>query len=68
MISSLLTGCAGANFSDEAKLAIPDVIEYSLDRQISAADELEQFKVPTLMEFMKDYSVMRDQARRATGK
>ena len=68
MISSLLTGCAGVNFNGDAKLIIPDVVEYSKDTQIKVADELEGFEVPTLTEFIKDYSVMRDQARRATSR
>ena len=68
MISSLLTGCTGVNFSGDAKLIIPDVVEYSKDTQIKAADELEGFEVPTITEFSKDYSVMRDQARRATSR
>lgn len=63
----LLSGCAGATFSKEARIALPDIIEYSHERQIKAADELGQFEVPTLMEFLKDYYVMRQQARRARG-
>ena len=63
-----MIGCTGVNFSGDAKLIIPDVVEYSKDTQIKAADELEGFEVPTLTEFIKDYSVMRDQARRATSR
>ena len=68
MMLSFLTACAGVNFNGDAKLIIPDVVEYSKDTQIKAADELEGFEVPTLTEFIKDYSVMRDQARRATSR
>lgn len=68
MMCSSLIGCGGATFSDEARIALPDVIEYSQETQIKAADELLSCPVPTLMEFMKDYSVMRDQARRARGR
>jgi len=65
MIVSLLSGCAGANFSDEAKIAIPDVVEYSRETQKMAADELSSCSCPTVIEFMKDYFVMRQQARRS---
>ena len=63
MMSSSLTACAGATFSEEATLVLPDVVEYSRDAQDKAADELETQNVPTLREFMKDYKVMRDQTR-----
>lgn len=59
MTLSLLTGCAAGNSS-----AGPDVIEYSRETQGKAADELQGCAAPTIMEFMKDYSVMRDQARK----
>jgi hypothetical protein len=52
-------------FSDEAVLVLPDVVSYSREQQNRAADELEQFDVPMLREFMKDYKVMRDQTREA---
>ena len=68
MILSFLTSCAGVNFNSDAKLIIPDVVEYSKDTQIKAADELEGFEVPTLTELMKDYHVMRKQARRASSR
>ena len=68
MTLSISSCSGGATFSDEAKIALPDVVEYSRDVQNKAADELESYDVPTLAEFMKDYSVMRDQARRARGR
>ncbi len=68
MMLSLLTACGGATFSDEARIALPDVIEYSRDVQNKAADELLSCQVPTITEFMKDYHVMREQARRARGR
>lgn len=64
-MSSSLTGCSTATFSTEAKLAIPDVVEYSDETQKKAAEELQKYNVPTLIEMMKDYYVMRQQARRA---
>jgi len=67
MMSSCLTSCGGATFSKEAQLALPDVVEYSRETQSKAADELEENDIPVLREFMKDYSVMRDQTRRAKG-
>jgi hypothetical protein len=65
MTVSLLSGCAGVSFSDEAKLAIPDVVAYSKETQRKAADELSSCNCPTIIEFMKDYFVMRQQARRS---
>jgi len=56
--SSLLTACSTAHSN-----ALPDVIEYTKETQIKAAKELQGNDVPTLLEFMKDYKVMRDQVR-----
>lgn len=58
MTMLLLTSCSTA-----ASRALPDVIQYSKDKQRLAAYELTNNNVPTLMEFIKDYKVMRDQTR-----
>lgn len=55
---SCLTACAQGT-----SRALPDVVGYDKATQNKAADELENNKVPTLMEFMKDYKIMRDQTR-----
>lgn len=62
MTLSFLSGCAR---EPSRKLILPDVVEYSKATQIKAADELQACHSPTIMEFMKDYSVMRDQTRAA---
>ena len=67
MTALLLTGCGKARFDDTAKLALPHVVEYSRDQQEKAADEIEACAIPTVMEMLKDYAVMRDQTRRARG-
>ena len=64
MMMVLLTACETVTFSPAA---IPDVVEYSPKVQEAAADEIERNDVPVLTEFMKDYKVMRDQARAAKG-
>lgn len=59
MTLPLLTAC-----SQGASRALPDIVEYDEATQNKAATELQTQQVPTLMEFMKDYKVMRDQTRR----
>jgi hypothetical protein len=61
-----LTAC-GATDRFNA-LTCPDVQAYSKALQQKAALELCSQNVPTLAEFMKDYKVMRDQARACNGK
>lgn len=65
ILCSFLTGCAGGIFSgsDADELAVPDVVVYSKETQNKAADELEMYPVPVVTEMMKDYGVMRDQAK-----
>lgn len=58
----LLSGCSGV-ISKPTGLTCPDVVNYSRETQASAASELTTQNVPVLTEFMKDYSVMRDQSR-----
>lgn len=53
-----LTAC-----SQGTSRALPDLVEYSKSTQAKAAKELQNNNVPTLLEFMKDYKVMRDQTR-----
>ena len=67
MIALFLSGCGKARFDDTARLALPHVVEYSRYVQSQAAEELEACPAPALFEMMKDYAVMRDQARRARG-
>ena len=65
MTVSLSSGCAPVR-SDA--LALPDIVAYTPAIQARAADELEACPAPTVMEFMKDYGVMRDQTRAAQGR
>jgi len=58
MTISLLTACETASFDTQ-----PDVIEYSAVTQNKVANELMSCPVPTITELLKDYKVMRDQAR-----
>jgi len=65
ILCSLLSGCGGASFNKEARLALPDIREYSKETQIKAADELTACDCPMVIEMIKDYLVMRDQTRAA---
>lgn len=51
--------------SEYDSLVAPDVVEYTLEQQKQALNELQTNDVPMLHEFMKDYKVMRDQSRAA---
>lgn len=64
MIVPLLTSCAPVSFN---KLACPDVLEYSANIQNKAANEIEKNNIPTIIEFLKDYKVMRDQSKACFG-
>lgn len=60
----VLSSCSTkANFNS---LACPDVVTYAPEIQKKAAEEL-SYPVPTLSDFMKDYHVMREQARVCKG-
>lgn len=60
-----LTGCSTANFDS---LACPDVVEYTLPQMQLMARELSENDLPALTEAIRDYCVMRDQARICRGK
>lgn len=64
MMALPLGGCGTPAFDS---LAIPDVIPYTAEQQVMAADEMESQACPVLNEFINDYGVMRDQARAARG-
>lgn len=67
-LTLLCSGCA-QEVSSIQRLIAPDVIEYSPKTQKAAAAEIEASlqpggcPIPTLIEFVKDYGVMRDQSR-----
>ncbi|SUZ33299.1 hypothetical protein ROE7235_03068 [Roseibaca ekhonensis] len=57
------TACAGAN-SDAPTSACPPVVQYSRTEQASVADELAALpEGAVIVEWLADYSVLRDQAR-----
>jgi len=58
----LLTSCATASFD---ALYLPDVVEYTKEQQTKAADEIETNNIPTIIEMMKDYHIMRQQTKAA---
>lgn len=58
ILTMLTTACSKGHFD-----ALPDVVGYTKETQIKAAKELQENDVPVLLEFMKDYKVMRDQVR-----
>lgn len=64
MMLAFLPGCAKEHFEE---LACPNVVVYSCEAQAMAANELAAGKTPTLMRYMQDYSVIRDQARNCAG-
>ena len=55
----LLSGCAPTLINAGA----PDVVEYPPEFQDKVANEVEKNICPASIEMIKDYSVMRDQAR-----
>jgi hypothetical protein len=60
----LLTGCATEGFEAGGVAACPPVVEYSREFQARTAEELA--KLPdgsAVVEMMRDYAVIRDQAR-----
>lgn len=63
----LVSGCGGATKLPDLSpgVACPEPKPYSKKVQKRAAAELRKFggRVPTLREFIKDYKVLRDQAR-----
>ena len=62
--TSWLTGCATAVFEDNGVATCPPVVEYSREFQARAAEELALLPDGSaIVEMMKDYAVMRDQAR-----
>ena len=63
MTLPLLSGCGTILSNDGVALIMPDVVAYSPAFQDRMADEIERGSCPALNEAIKDYSVMRDQAR-----
>jgi hypothetical protein len=62
--TSLLTGCATAGFEVGGVAACPPVVEYSREFQARAAEELVTVPLGSaVVEMMRDYAAMRDQAR-----
>lgn len=63
----LLSGCAGEPSKvtvQSKRLVLPDVVEYPVDIQNKAADEMNGGSCSVLSDvFMPDYGVMRDQTR-----
>ncbi len=64
---SFLTGCAKEPFST---LICPEIVQYSKNTQKEAARELTNptNNIPVLIEFITDYSVLRDETRACHGK
>ena len=56
-----LSGCA--TVGSDPRLTTPDVVTYSRATQARAADEIQAGKCPVMTEMVKDYAIMRDQAR-----
>lgn len=54
----LLSGCAPVPTN-----VAPDVVEYTKEQQNKVADEVEGGSCSASAEFLKDFLVMRDQAR-----
>lgn len=62
--TSLLTGCATVGTELPVATACLTVVEYSLEFQARAADEVMRLQEPSAVtEMLSDYAVMRDQAR-----
>lgn len=58
-----LSACAQVS-SKNSSLTLPDVIEYPLEAQKKAADEVKSRQCPIIAEtFMIDYKIMRDQTK-----
>lgn len=65
LATSLLTGCATVASDVRVATVCPPVVEYSLDFQARAADELMLLPDPSAVaEMMSDYAVMREQSRK----
>lgn len=64
MTISFLTSCAPTLFKEGG---VPDVIVYSANTQQTVLKELEACSAPTTVELLKDYHVMRNQARSLKG-
>ncbi|MEO1536728.1 MAG: hypothetical protein AAFR73_03265 [Pseudomonadota bacterium] len=61
---SLVTGCATAGFESGHVAACPPVLEYNRKFQARATEELALFPGGSAVaELMRDYAVMREQAR-----
>jgi len=59
-----LTGCATAGFETGGVAASPPIVEYSREFQAQAAEELAMLPDGSAVdEMMRDYAVLRDQAR-----
>lgn len=70
MILTSLSACATPKptFNQSTKhLVCPSVKEYSMAFRNQIADELERYQTQALMEAMKDFSVIRQQARLCRG-
>ena len=64
--TSLLSGCATDGSESGIATACPPVVEYTRELRARAADELDFLpEGSAIAEMLADYSVMRDQARRA---
>jgi hypothetical protein len=62
--ASLLSGCATGVSEPSVVTVCPPVAEYSREFQARAADELDLLpKHSAIAEMLRDYAVMRDQAR-----
>ena len=62
--TSWLTGCATAGFEANGLAACPPVVDYSREFQARAADEFVLLPDGSaVVEMMRDYAVLRDQAR-----
>jgi len=62
--TSLLGGCATGGFEAPSMAVFPPVVEYSLEFQARAAEELALLSGGSAVaEMLSDYAVMREQAR-----
>jgi hypothetical protein len=62
--TSLLSGCATVSSEDGRLVTCPPVVEYGREFQALAAEELAGLPEGSMIvEMLRDYAVMRDQAR-----
>ncbi len=62
--TSLLGGCATVGSNPPIGIVCPPVVQYSREAQARAAEELASLQQGAAVgEMLKDYAVMRDQAR-----